>query len=247
MYRPHSECNYGARLRSAVGHAFFAIALLAFGGCATPGEIGDQRTSAALAGSAASEASADGLTGRAILKRPARIEFDSSVGFTVTEVANIDGAARADYVRAQQFLESGDYDAGIELLRQVVERAPHLSAPFIDLGIAHATVGNLSEAESNLRDALTLVPKHPAVHNELGIVHRKQGRFDDARHRYERALELHPSFHFARRNLAVLCDLYLADLNCARQHYEIYRQQVPDDPEVVLWLRDLAMRQATGS
>ena len=78
--------------------------------------------------------------------------------------------------------------------------------------------------------------------NELGIIYRKTGRFAEARKSYEAALAVFPGYHVARRNLAVLCDLYLADLKCALQNYEAYMQTVPEDDEASIWIADLRLR-----
>jgi tetratricopeptide (TPR) repeat protein len=74
------------------------------------------------------------------------------------------------------------------------------------------------------------------------MVYRRQGKFSEARASYEKALELYPTFHFAQRNLAILCDVYLADLACGLKYYEAYRQAVPDDAETAKWLADLNAR-----
>jgi tetratricopeptide (TPR) repeat protein len=80
------------------------------------------------------------------------------------------------------------------------------------------------------------------VHNELGILYRRTGRFEQARQSYEKALALQPDFHFAQRNLAILCDVYLADPTCAIAHYESYTQAVPEDEDASMWLADLRTR-----
>ena len=85
-------------------------------------------------------------------------------------------------------------------------------------------------------------PSHPIAHNELGIIYRKTGRFREARASYERALALYPGFHYARRNLAVVCDLYLADLACAVRNYEAYLLTVQQDEEATIWLADARSR-----
>ena len=173
---------------------------------------------------------------------PARIDLDESVGFTITEDVRISAATRSDYERALGLLERGERAEGIALLREIVASAPDVSAPRIDLGIAYHRDGDLERAETELKAALELNPEHPIVHNELGIIYRKTGRFDAARQSYESALAVYSGYHFARRNLAVLCDLYLGDLECALENYEAYMQTVPGDDEATIWIADLKSR-----
>jgi Flp pilus assembly protein TadD len=172
----------------------------------------------------------------------ARVEIQQEVGFTIVEEARIGNDVRIDYDEALLLLEQGQTERGTALLETVVEVAPHLTAPRIDLGIAYHRAGNLEAAESNLLMALESNPDHPIAHNELGIVYRKSGRFAEARKSYEAALAFYPGYHFARRNLAILCDLYLGDLNCALENYEAYMTTVPSDKEATMWITDIRQR-----
>jgi len=172
----------------------------------------------------------------------ARIQIQENVGFTITEEARISGSVRADYEAALTLLEQGQHDEGVALLEDVAVAAPQFSAPRIDLGIAYHRAGNLAAAEANLLQAIALNVQHPIAHNELGIVYRKTGRFSQARQSYEAALAIYPGYHFARRNLAVLCDLYLQDATCAFENYEAYMATVPDDAQASMWITDLRNR-----
>ena len=163
-------------------------------------------------------------------------------GFTITQPVTVTDEVRTDYEAAVYMLEEGRYEPAIDLLLTVTERAPEVTAAHLALGIAYARTDDLDLAEVSLLKALELNPQHPAAYNELGMVQRRKGQFEESRVSYEAALSQFADFHYAHRNLAILCDLYLGDYACALEHYEAYSQLVPDDAEVVKWIADLRNR-----
>jgi tetratricopeptide (TPR) repeat protein len=152
--------------------------------------------------------------------------------------------ARADHNAAVGMFDKAQYEPGIALLLKVAEQTPASASVLIDLGIAYARAGDMERAEDSLNKALELNPNHPVAHNELGMMQRGRKEFAKARASYESALAQFPDFQYARRNLGILCDLYLGDYACALEQYEAYNRLVPDDGEVVKWIADLRRRSA---
>ena len=173
---------------------------------------------------------------------PTQVESVDATGFTITEEVRLGSDVRAQYDEAVRLLDQERYAEGIALLTRVTTEAPGVTAPFINLGIAQSRIGQVEEAEASLKRALELSPRHPLAFNELGMLYRKTGRLAEARASYERALELHPDFHYARLNLAILCDIYLEDFACALENYQRYEAAVPDDEDAAMWIADVRNR-----
>lgn len=163
-------------------------------------------------------------------------------GFAITENPHMSDAARKDFDRAVALLKEHDYTGAVAILEAVVEQSPGVTAPYLNLGIAYKRINKPDKAEAQFKKALTLVPGHPLVSNEYGLLCREKGRFEEARKLYEQALAAFPEYYPVRRNLGILCDLYLNDLNSALEHYELYRRAVSEDKQVDLWIADLRAR-----
>ncbi len=174
--------------------------------------------------------------------RRAQIENRDEYGFTVVEDVRIGIGVRADFKRAIEALNAEDHERGIELLLEVQEDVPDSTTVQINLAIAYGKLGDLEKAQASIDRALELNPRHPAAQNERGILHRRKGRFVEARESYESALAIFPNYHLARRNLAILCDLYLLDAKCALENYETYQDSAAGDEAMSIWIADVRNR-----
>jgi len=160
----------------------------------------------------------------------------------ITENYPVDAEVREEFQSAVMLLKDEQYSEAIRLLRAVTGKASKFTGPHINLGIAYARTGELEKAEQSLNTALELNAYHPVAMNELGLVYRKTGRYAEARQLYQNLLAMYPDYLPARKNLGVLCDIYIQDLSCALEQYEEYLEGEPDDEKVKIWVADVKSR-----
>lgn len=154
----------------------------------------------------------------------------------------VDSSIKLMFTKALTHLQRQEYDEGIALLETVTAKERRLAAPYVNLGMAYSRTGNTKMAEYNFSKALRLDVGHAVANNELGLLYRRTGRFNAARTVYQNALVQHPDYLPARRNLGILCELYLRDFACALDQYQAYLEYAPDEETVARWALELKQR-----
>jgi Flp pilus assembly protein TadD len=155
----------------------------------------------------------------------------------------IDPGVSKDFKEALSLLKDEKYKQAIEILESVVKRENRVTAPFVNLGVAYMKVGKMDKAEQSLLQAIKLDPGHPIANNELGLLYRKTGRFSQARKIYEKTLDNYPDLLPVRKNLAILCDIYMNDLDCALNNFEKLAESMPDDEKIKIWIAEIKARK----
>jgi Flp pilus assembly protein TadD len=169
-------------------------------------------------------------------------EVPTATAAVQPDISDVDDDVVDDFDRALQMLQTEDYDQAITLLKSVTTRDPRLTAPLVNMGMAYMRKGDNKQAEEVLHQALKLDLGHDVANNELGRLYRQAGRFDEAKKAYMNALAAHPEYLPARKNLGILCEIYMHDDECALDHFEQYQTVDPDDKTVNLWVEDLRRR-----
>ena len=167
--------------------------------------------------------------------------FDTD-DIVISEEYGIDTNLSDKFNLAVKHIDNKKYNEAIELLVDVTNNTTKHSAPYINLAITYSEIGKIKDAENTLLKAIKINPTHPATNNELALVYRKTGRFSKAKETYENILKNHPQFLPARKNLGILCDLFMNDLDCAIEQYETYLNVRPNEKEMTIWLTDLKRR-----
>ncbi len=99
-------------------------------------------------------------------------------------------------------LQTGHFEAAVELLERAVRARPDAIDAIVNLGNGLTAVGRFSEAVEQLERALALGPPTATLLANLGGALAQLGRYADAVERYEGALAIEPGLAETRRSLA---------------------------------------------
>ena len=142
-------------------------------------------------------------------------------------------------------MSAEDYVQAIEIFNKVAQKEPRASGPWVNIAIAYRKLDQIDKADEAIETAVKLNPKNPYALNQAGIIKREKGAFEEAQNMYKSALAEYPNYSNAHLNLAILCDLYLQKMVCAKSHYQAYQEiNKEDDKQIVAWINDLTRRES---
>jgi tetratricopeptide (TPR) repeat protein len=163
-------------------------------------------------------------------------------GVFISETETLSTKQRDAFHAAAQLLRENRPDDAVALLEPLVAEQPQVTAPYINLGKAYSLSGDKEKAEATLKQALQLSDGHPLATQELALLLRRSGRFNEARSISEASLALYPDYLPLRKNLGILCAIYLNDTTCALKQFEYVLELQPENAKVKLWISEIKLR-----
>ena len=131
--------------------------------------------------------------------------------------------------RALNFQKAGQLDMAIEHYRKILETEKTNPDALHLCGVALGGKDQFEEAETMLRDALTVHPDKQYVHNNLGSLLRKTGRQLDAKNHFKKAIEISPGYFDGLLNFGNIC-LDLDEVETAWPALLKAHNLLPNDP-----------------
>lgn len=128
------------------------------------------------------------------------------------------------------FLKQGDFDKGIGMLRQALQRQPDDVDALLNLGMALSDRGELDEAVQLLQRLVHLAPADARGWVALGVVHARCKRSAEALQAFRKAVELAPNDGYARMNLGATLS-QSGDLEEAVEHLRKAADLLPGNPQ----------------
>lgn len=126
-----------------------------------------------------------------------------------------------------------------------VPRDPDRASVLARRGDLDWQAGREDAAIDAWQQAVALNPQDAVAVNNLALALAERHRYAEAARLLDDGIRHSPGVPDLHYNLAVLCELYLLQLDCALVHYRAYLDLTGDDaPDVSGWVADLERRLA---
>ena len=155
----------------------------------------------------------------------------------------IPAKAEKRFAAALAAMDAGQWQQAESPLLQLTIDYPDFSGAHLNLAICYRHLGKSKQAEDYFLQSISANGNNLNAYNWLALIKREQGDFQEADKLYQQALGIWPDHADSHYNLAILCELYLGDLQRARQHFMAYQKLQPqEDKQVAGWIKDLQRR-----
>jgi tetratricopeptide (TPR) repeat protein len=102
------------------------------------------------------------------------------------------------------YIETGEYQKGIEALRKVTGAYPYFMNALVNIGVAYDRIGDNEKALEAYERVLFIKPDYPRVHNSMANIYMRQGNLGKALKEFKSAAELDASNSVAHFNIGAL-------------------------------------------
>ncbi|MBV2128315.1 tetratricopeptide repeat protein [Arsukibacterium indicum] len=154
----------------------------------------------------------------------------------------LESGQQQQFATAKQYLREQEYQAALSLLQPLAQALPDAAGIHYNLALCYWQLQQTEQARAQLTALLEHQPEYVEAANLLGVIAREAGDFNQARRYWLDALAQQSDFAKAHKNLGFLYELYLAQPEQARYHYQQY-QQLSGDPMAEAWLSLLEQQE----
>jgi len=176
-----------------------------------------------------------GLAACGQLTRPVPPPAAVEPALTATPLKPLSDAQQQDFIQATQLLQQGQFQAATLQLEQLWSVLPEASGIGYNLALSQWQQGESALAQHTLTELTQRNANYAAAHNLAGVLARQQGQFRQAERHFKHAIAADANYGIAHKNLAILYELYLAELLPAHYHYQQY-YQLTQDQQAKIWL-----------
>ena len=128
-----------------------------------------------------------------------RLSIDSTAAGNPVAPSGLKGDDLNDAARAA--LDRGNYQAAVDLLKQVVAAEPKHKTAWINLGRAYMGLRQTDQAVEAFKKQTEVNPYDEYGYNSLGWAYQTERKYDDAAAAYDKALEVNPLSDYAHAAL----------------------------------------------
>lgn len=161
----------------------------------------------------------------------------------LTQPPVVTDIAKESFGDAMDALKDEKYDEAESQLQLLIDNHPTLSGPAYNMAMMKYTLGDMEKAEEYANIALNRNYYNQQARNLIAVIYREKGDFAKSEELHKKNLEVWAGYAESYRNLGVLYDLYMGNIQEAVAYYKQYNAlQAEPNRQVLGWTMDIDRR-----